>query len=265
MPALPLTVPEPLPVVPARPADDEAVPEALHSCLPKRAATEILTEALEGLRPFEPRTPLRDLARRVLARKLKVAHGARTKPRRIAIVGRTNSGRTTTTARLANVYASTGLNVVALSLEPVRSAFELGEQTDPDAVRLEVASTPDLVARAVDVLDEQEIGVIVADLPALDPASDESVESTLELLDALDPDEIHLTIRAQGTLEDSLAVAHALAPWKKCCRVLATRTDAGGGAAVGLALAARMPVSFVSTVADLRPAEPDQLARLVLP
>jgi flagellar biosynthesis GTPase FlhF len=242
--------------------------ELLAAALPVRLAGEILEEVERALRPFEPDVPVRDLARRALARRIPVADGWKSKRRTIALIGLRGAGRTLTAAGLCAAYVRDGRSVAAISLESARTAFRLAELTSDDDVFFQVADAPDLAARARTLARGAE--VVITDAPPLaDPIDGNRLAATLALLHAVKPDETHLVLPATMSADDGRLLVESLAPHKLPSRLIVSNADSAlaTGVPVGLALAHRIPVSFVrsgSTVGALRPAEPDRLARLVL-
>ncbi len=242
--------------------------ELVAAAVPVRLAGEILAEVEQTLRPFEPHVPVRDLARRALANRIPVASGWRSKKRTIALVGLRQSGRTLAAAGLCAAFVRDGRTVAAVSLEPARDAMRLAELTSADDVTFQVADAPDLAARVRGVVREAD--VVVADTPPLADAVDGNrLAATLALLGALKPDETHLVIPATMSVEDTRTLVESLSAHKLPSRLIVTHADsaAASGAPVGLALANRIPISFMSAgpaLGALRPAAPETLARLVL-
>jgi flagellar biosynthesis protein FlhF len=229
-------------------------------------ADDIVGEAVRTLRPFAPGEPLGALARRVLARRIRVAAGWETKRRTIALIGTAGTGRTLTAAKLCNAYAGAGRTVTALSLEPARKALELGTLTDRGDVGLEIANSPDSIARA----RVQRSDVVVVDTPPL-AANRRSLASSARLLEALRANETHLLLRSDTAAEAGSALLELLTGPLKPSRILVTGADRGAQACtpVALSLAYGVPISFVadgSLATDgLHPAEPGELARMALP
>jgi flagellar biosynthesis protein FlhF len=279
--------PEPLvelePAVPALPAvsvqtlleqlgpienDDFAAirTEMLAAALPVRLVGEILADVEQHLVPFEPGASRRSLTRRMLAGRIKTANGWRTKQRTVAVVGFAGSGRTLTTASLAAAYAAAGKSVAALSLEPARDAMRLGELlAERKDIEFEIVDAPARVRAARKRLAGA-ADVVVADTP---PAEGETLRSTLSLLRALEPDETHLVMPSGMTSTEGQAVINTLSEHKLPTRIVITHADdqRPSGAAVGLAVAHRIPVSFLGQggrLGRLQPADPEALARMVL-
>jgi flagellar biosynthesis protein FlhF len=236
--------------------------EMLAAALPVRLVGEILADVEQHLLPFEPGASRRSLARRALAGRIKTANGWRTKQRTVAVVGLSGSGRTLTTASLAAAYAAAGKSVTALSLEPAREAMRLAELLgERDEIDFEIVDAPARVRSARKRLTAPD--VIVADTP---PAGG---TATLSLLRALEPDETHLVMPSGMTSSEGQAMINMLGDFKLPTRIVITHADdqRPSGAAVGLAVAHKIPVSFLgngSRLGRLQPAEPEALARMVL-
>jgi len=236
--------------------------EMLAAALPVRLVGEIIADVEQHLLPFEPGASRRSLARRALAGRIKTANGWRTKQRTVAVVGMAGSGRTLTTASLATAYAAAGKSVTALSLEPARDAMRLAELLgERDEIEFEIADAPARVRSARKRLTVPD--VIVADMPPVEE------KSTLSLLRALEPDETHLVLPSGMTATEGHAVINTLSDFKLPTRIVITHADdqRPSGAAVGLAVAHKIPVSFLGQggrVGRLQPAEPEALARMVL-
>jgi flagellar biosynthesis protein FlhF len=242
--------------------------ELVAAAIPPQLADSILAEAEQRLRPFDTTAPARQLARRVLERRIPIAPGWNTRRRTIAVVGLEGSGRTLAAASLATAYARAGRSVAVLSLESGRGAMQLADLTAADGVRFEVAPQPSLVTRARTAVQDAEI--VVADTPPLTDAVDgRRLRATLKLLGALEPDETHLVLPAGISRDDGARLIDSLASTKLPNRLIVSHADdqRPTGVPVGLALGRRIPISFVGTggrAGMLRPPSPDTLARMVL-
>jgi flagellar biosynthesis protein FlhF len=256
----------PLPVLAPVSADGDVRHELALAGVPDADIDAILDEVERALRPFEPDASVRDLARRALARRVPVAHGWRSRRRTIAVVGVAGSGRTRTAASLASAYAAAGRSVTALSLESARAAVELARLTDGLGVGLEIADAPDLVVRAKRKAEKAD--VVVVDTPPLVDSTTGERSAAFDLLAALRPNETHLLVPVGAELSATRSFLTRLSADLKPSRLLLTHSglDEPTGVGVGLAVATRTPISFVADgrSARLRPAEPDQLARMVL-
>ena len=250
-------------------SDPEMVREAMVSAgVPRRLADAIMDETASG-QPLEPAVSRLELARRALTRRVRVSHGWRTPRRTIAVVGPPGAGRTLVVARLCNAYAEHGAaSVAALSLETGRQALRLGMLTEGTDVALEVAPTAALAGEARERLSD--VSLVAADTPPLDLGDPEGVAELARLLEALRPDETHLLVPAGSDLEAGRALLFGAVQKLSVTRLIVARADsAGTGVPVGLSLAARIPVSYVSEGVrpdtGLRAAEPGELAAMVLP
>jgi flagellar biosynthesis GTPase FlhF len=262
-------VAEPLTVAVPTSSEPAAIRGALErASIPATLAADLVEEAELRLLPFAPDRSLTEHARRALAHRIRVDHGTRGK-RRIALIGAPRSGRTLAAAKLCGVYSRSNRSVCAVSLEPPADAFGLGAVTRPFGVALEVAHTPkklEALRRRLATYD-----VVVADTPALDPADPASLRRLQTLLAALKPNEIHIVLPATESFD---ALRRTLLDAKselkvRSCVITHADESLGGGATVGLSLAERLPVSYLSSsplaASGIRAAEPDDLARMVLP
>jgi flagellar biosynthesis GTPase FlhF len=267
---------EPMPDTPPEPehvssaTEAETVRAALaRAGVPRPVVEAVLSEIEAHLRPFDQVEPLADQARRALARRIRVKHGWRTQRRTIALVGPEGAGRTLTAAKLCHAYASgTDLAVAALSMEHARKAMRLGTLTELVDVGLEIADDPHTVPVARRRLAKSRL--VVADTPPVEVGDFGSIGRVGALLDALRPDETHLVVPAALEAQAVRLLLHDLQARTRVDRLLVTHSDEplAAGGAVGASLAAKIPVSYVGAgrlpVSGLRPAEPDELARLVL-
>jgi flagellar biosynthesis GTPase FlhF len=248
--------------------EDSVISLLLAGGITPAMAHMIIADAERELAPFEPDTPLRALARRTLAQRLTVRHGTRSKRRTIALVGPPGAGKTLTAAKLCNVYAMTGRSVAAVSLEPARQAMRLVMFTDMVDVNLEIADAPKLIQHARE--RTADASVVIADTPAIVPGKRASFAKVARLLEALEPDETHLLLPADWSFGDGRALIDAASAALSINRLLITHADkpAPIGVAVGLSLATKLPVSYVSesslSTGGIRPAEPRELARMIL-
>jgi flagellar biosynthesis GTPase FlhF len=241
----------------------------LASGLSEPLAESIVAEAESQLAPFQPELPLDELARRVLARRIQVRHGGNGRRRTIALVGAPGSGKTMAAAKLCYAHARAGSRVAAVSLEPARAALTLAELTGGiTGVRLEIVDDPPMIEHVRNRL--RDFDLIVADTPAVDPSDPDAAARVGSLLAALRPSETHVVVPADASVDTARSVALALAPAIKLQRVVASRVDASDatGVAVGFALTSDLPVSYVTDgplgTSGIHPAEPEELARLVL-
>jgi hypothetical protein len=245
--------------VAAAPQVDDDVRRALaRAAVPAKVADALLTEATTELALFAPDEPLRDHVRYALARRVRVKHRGRKRRRVLALVGPAAAGKTAATLSLCAAHARTGAKVAALSLESARRAVDLAVATDALPIAVELADSPEAVQLVRSKL--RGLDLVVADTPAADPADRASIEHVAALVAALQPSETHLVVPAGAPAE---AARLLLAGLRERGAVDALLIADGVG--VGVSLWAGVPVSYVATHAGLRPAEPDELARLVVP
>jgi flagellar biosynthesis GTPase FlhF len=240
------------------------------SGLPEEVVVATLALVGRHLRALEPDAAYADLARRALARTIRVRHEWRTRRRTIALIGPPGAGKTLVAAKLCLAYAAgPGLATVALSLEEPRGAVRLGLLTEDADVELAIAPTPAVARRAAAALGGYDL--VVADTPAFAPARPASIERLAQLLAALKPDEVHLVLPAATPLAAAQRALAAARGRVSVDRIALTHLDLGGslGGTVGLAIRERRPLSFLSggdlPRAGLRAADPAVLAELVLP
>jgi flagellar biosynthesis GTPase FlhF len=240
------------------------------AAVPPALAEQIVVEVEQALRPFEPQASFRKLARRALAPRIPVARSPTSRRRTIAVIGIPGSGRTLAAATFCGAYASTGLVVGALSLESPRSAMSFAELTESLGVELAIADAPDLVGRGKASL--RSCDVVVVDTPPIANRFDgAALRKTTALLEALRPTETHLLLPVDADPALAQRFLKTLADRLRSPRLLLTHAGVRipNGVPVGLSLSTRTPISFVSCGVGIRrrlaPAEPDALARMVLP
>jgi flagellar biosynthesis protein FlhF len=230
--------------------------------IPAGIADSIVAEAEHELAPFAPDEPLAEHGRRALARRIRVRHAGRGRRRVVALVGGRRAGRTSVAIALCRVYASAGTRVAALSLEGVRQVLELAEATDFETA-LEIADTPEALALVRPKLGDAEL--VVVDSPPVDPSEPGETRRVCELLRALAPTETHLVVRSDTVSRGGTALEQLREGGVKPDRLVIAGFDSVEvRRAVAMALAERLPVSYVYGPQGLAPAEPAELARLVI-
>jgi len=230
--------------------------------IPAGIVDAVVAEAEHQLAPFAPDEPLAAHGRKALARRIRVRHAGRGRRRIVALVGASRAGRTSVAIALCRAYASAGTRVAALSLEGVRQVLELAQATDFETA-LEIADTPEALALVQQKLKGAEL--VVVDTPPVDPAEPTATQRLGDLLAALAPTETHLVVRSDTVARARAALEQLHGSGVRPDRLVIAGVDGlEAGRAVALALAERLPVSYVHGPRGLAPAEPAELARLVV-
>jgi len=124
---------------------------------------------------------------------------------RIALVGPTGAGKTTTAAKLAvrrGTFGAGRCGLLTIDTYRVGGMEQLATYADLAAISFEVVYEVGEIPGALKRLSSCD--VIVIDTPGRSPASAELTERWRSMLDALEPDEVHLVIPA--TLRPDLAI-----------------------------------------------------------
>jgi flagellar biosynthesis GTPase FlhF len=237
------------------PVAKEPIEELLvDSGIAPQRAHEIVAETLSHVLPFGSRRQLRKLVRQGLARRIPVASRPAVGGRSLAFAGPAGSGKTLCTARLAIAYASgSDLPVVCVTISPADGGNELRALVEPHGIGVTVArSAAQARAHVAGALGD---ALVVVDTPSA--VSDEDLR-TLAL------SELHLTLPSTY----SAAAAAELAGRLPATHVALTHLDETTriGNLVDFLIENGTPLSYVSRGDDgLAPADPDDLAALVLP
>ncbi len=167
-------------------------------------------------------------------------HAADGTPYRIALVGPTGAGKTTTAAKLAvrrGMFGTARTGLLTLDTYRVGGMEQLATYAELADVPFEVIYDAREIAGAMKRLSQCD--VVIIDTPGRSPASAELTERWRTLLDALTPDEIHLVLPASLRPDLAVDVARAYG---------ATRTHRG---ATHLLISKIDEVPRESGVADL--------------
>lgn len=223
----------------------------------------LLGSVLTHVDPFATGRPLVQQVRSTLAQQLEVSYGWTGERHVLALIGTAGAGRTHAAAALGRTYARAGLSTAVLSVEPARQALALGNLLG-DEVAFDIAQGAAEVEHALARLAGH--GLIVVDTPALNPANADSIAAVKRMLESVRPDDVHLLVPGGTTAEAASSLAAALALHVSFSRVMLTKLDADPrvGGAVGLSIGSGRPFSYVMENRDLRPADPLELADLVL-
>jgi flagellar biosynthesis protein FlhF len=238
--------------------------------MPADVVEAIVSDAIRLLAPFAPDATEADLVRQMLARSVRVEHGWRSKSRTIAVVGPAGAGKTLTIAKLAHAFAERSPFTVRLvSLEPGEGAERLEAMTEGLDVERRTADTPEAAKSAVRAPGTD--GVVLIDTPPVSAGDGESIATLGRLLAGARPDETHLIAPAGYDARSLLHLNAAIDPVFPANRILISRIDEAPTAAVpvGISLGLKRPVSYIADgrrpTGGLRPADPNELAALVMP
>ena len=238
--------------------------------MPADVVEAIVSDAIRLLAPFAPDADEADLVRQMLARTVRVEHGWRSKSRTIAVVGPAGAGKTLTIAKLAHAFAERSPFTVRLvSLEPGEGAERLDAMTEGLDVDRRTADTPEAAKSAVRAPGTD--GVVLIDTPPVSAGDGESIAMLGKLLAGARPDETHLIAPAGYDARSLLHLNAAIDPVFPANRILISRIHEAPTAAVpvGISLGLKRPVSYIADgrrpTDGLRPADPTELAALVMP
>jgi flagellar biosynthesis protein FlhF len=126
-------------------------------------------------------------------------------PYRIALVGPTGAGKTTTAAKLAvrrGMFGNARVGLITIDTYRVGGMEQLATYAELADIPFEVIYDEREIADAMKRLSSCD--VVIIDTPGRSPASSELTERWRTLLDALSPNEVHLVLPA--TLRHDLAV-----------------------------------------------------------
>ena len=275
--------PEP---VDAPPLDDEASDLALElerAGLAPDAAEALVREVRLHVEPFAAGR-LRDLVRRRIASRFRIEQGFEPDgaARRIAVVGASGVGKTTSIANLAAGYTAAGLMVGIVVVDrPVSDAHpmlpRLGATAGSEADRalaymagadvLRVGSAAEM-RRGMQRLAVRD--VVVIDTPGLAVGDEQGMAHLKSLLEAAGPHETHAAVPLGIAEREAAAMLSRLAR-AGANRLLVTKTDEArfAGPLYGLATVYDLPFSYLGcgprVPGDLVAADGVSIAERILP
>ena len=189
------------------------------------------------------------------------------RPYCIALVGPTGAGKTTTAAKLAvrrGMFGAARPGLLTIDTYRVGGMEQLATYAELADVPFEVVYD----AREVDAAMKRLSGtcdVIIIDTPGRSPASAELTERWRSLLDALDPDEVHLVIPASLRADLAIDIGRAYRATRDHCgatHLILSKVDEvpRGSGISDLALSLEMPTRWVTdgqdVPGDLKPGVP---------
>jgi flagellar biosynthesis GTPase FlhF len=247
-----------------RPASADAAEQRLIAAgLSPALAADIVSEAVTHGLPFAQPRALKKLIRIALARRLPVMSDLGGEARSLAFVGAGGAGKSSAAERLAAAYAAADADVVVVALRSMDGGSGLASRLEPLGVSVIAADTAEQAARR---LKGRAATLTIVDAPAAGPADRTAVARIADDLETLGVDEVHLALPAtlsaaaadeQAAALASLAITH----------VVLTHADqtTRPGAPVELAVTGRHPLSYICTREQIAPADPDDLAKQLLP
>lgn len=232
-----------------------------------------IIETVASLSPDHGEEPLKDRLGEAFAKLIRFAGNLRMKknaPRIIALVGPTGVGKTTTTAKLAAMFALNRGNKVALitmDIFRVGAVEQLKTYTRIMGIPLEVASTPKELERSVE--RHNDCDLILIDTAGRSHKDAEKLEEMKEFLENTIQADIYLCLSAT-TKDRELEVIlnrFSIFPINK---VVFTKLDEAEsvGCIVNLLLKAKLQIAYFTTgqrvPEDIEVATSEKLAELVL-
>lgn len=198
------------------------------------------------------------------------------RPYVMALVGPTGAGKTTTAAKLAvrpGLFPGARTGLLTIDTYRVGGVEQLSTYAElagiPFEVVYDVREVEGAMQRLADACD-----LVVVDTPGRSPASSALNERWRTLLDAVDPDEVHLVLPAM--LRHDLALHHVLSyqpsfVHRGATHLLLTKVDEVPQASgvTDLAIAVDLPTRWITdgqeVPADLKPAVPRLMNALGIP
>jgi flagellar biosynthesis GTPase FlhF len=223
-------------------------------------AKDVVAEAVAHGLPFAQPRSIKKLIRTALARRMPVMADLGADARVIAFVGAGGSGKSSATERLAAAYAAADADVVVVSLD---GGAALAGRLGPLGVSVIAGADAEEVARR---LARRPASLTIVDAPSSGPANRAAVAQLASDLRTLGVTEVHLALPATLSAAAADELASALAPLG-ITHVALTHADqtARPGAPVELAVSGRRALSYVCSRATIEPADPEALAKQLLP
>ncbi|MCI0341099.1 MAG: hypothetical protein L0216_08070 [Planctomycetales bacterium] len=192
--------------------------------------------------------------------------------RRVALVGPTGVGKTTTLAKLAAAAALRDRRRVGLlTMDTYRIAAveQLGRYAEILGVPVRTAHAPADLSRDADALAGEGLDLLLLDTAGRSPRDEIRLRELAGFLEAFRPDETHLVLAAPTASSALLGALHRYGRFAPG-RILLTKLDEAEryGFVLDVAARSRLPFSYLATgqdvPEDLEVAAPGRLARLVL-
>ncbi len=237
-------------------------------------ARKLVREIRAKLPPDElrDRTRVRAAVRGLIKDMIRCADGITLKPGRcvrVAFIGPTGVGKTTTIAKLISIYAHRGREVGVVTNDTYRIAAteQIRRVAQLVGVPVRVCSRPAEIDAALREFEGRDL--VLVDTAGRSQRNARRVEELREVLAAVKPDETHLVVSMTTDPQTIVDVAERFAP----CgydRLVVTKLDEAIRLGVVLDVLARVPteLSFIATgqeiPRDIEVADPGRLASLIL-
>jgi flagellar biosynthesis GTPase FlhF len=247
-----------------RPAAADAAEKRLVAAgLSTTLASDIVREAIAHGLPFAQPRALKKLIRTALARRMPVMADLGGDARTIAFIGAGGAGKTSAVEKLAAAYAQADADVVVVALRSNDAGSGLAARLEPLGVAVVAVDDAQQALRRV---ARRQAPLMIVDTPAAGLGNPDAVGRIADDLRTLGVTEVHLALPATLSAAAAEELAAALAPLG-ITHVALTHTDqtARPGAPVELAVTARRALSYVCTREEIAPADPDELAKQLLP
>jgi len=241
--------------------------------------SETLARSLaEQLKARVPADQLRDRARLraavrdLVKEQIRCTDGIALRPgrcTRVAFVGPTGVGKTTTIAKLISIYAHRGREVGVITNDTYRIAAteQIRRVAQLVGVPIRVCQRPGDLESALKEFEDRDL--VLVDTAGRSQKNQRRLEELKEVLGAVKPDETHLVVSMTTQPETVVDVAERFAP----CgydRLVVTKLDEAIKLGVVLDVLSRVPteLSFITTgqeiPRDIEVADPARLASLIL-
>jgi len=252
--------------------------EEMAALAASRVSEHLARRMVRELREKLPGEALRDRARirrsmRGLVREMiRCTEGIALRPGRcvkVAFVGPTGVGKTTTIAKLVSIYAHRGREVAVITNDTYRiaAAEQIKRVAQLVGVPIRVCPRPEEVERALRDFSDRDL--VLVDTAGRSQKNARRLEELKEVLAAAKPDETHLVVSLTTQPETIVDVAERFAP----CgydRLVVTKLDEALQVGVVLDVLSRVQaeLSFITTgqeiPRDIEVADSERLASLIL-
>ena len=192
------------------------------------------------------------------------------RPRVVALIGPTGVGKTTTIAKLAatdTIFHHRDVGLLSMDTYRIAAIDQLRVFANLSKIPMEVAYSPDDMAHAIKKFSDRD--VVYIDTPGRSPRDGEGIQEIKDYLEAIQPDEVHLTINLSTRSEDLLNAIQRFQTIPSN-RIIFTKLDETSryGNMLTVLKRHRLPVSFITFGQDVpktfRPVSQSFLSRLIL-